>query len=263
MTTATATNPAAPRWAAPRNGAHLLERTGPSLLGGRPARCIDLTREVYEGMPIWPGHQRPFRMTNQTHDRYRELWDTERGFEAHNWLISEHTGTHSDAVFEYDPSAPTLEYTPLEYYYGEAVCVDVSHIRYPDYITEARLREALSAQRIEIKPGDIVCHYTGHSTRTWPTLAFVKNYTGLDRGAATWLCEQGVINIATDNLAIDHTDDADYQAHTVCGEYQIVNTEVLANLDQLIGQRFYYVGLPLRLRDGTGSPIRAIAWLPA
>ena len=41
-----------------------------------------------------------------------------------------------------------------------------------------------------------------------------------------------------------------------------MNTEVLANLDQLCGKRFYYVGLPLKLRDGTGSPIRAIAWLP-
>ena len=94
------------------------------------------------------------------------------------------------------------------------------------------------------------------------TIKAVCDYTGLDRGAAVWLAEQGVINIGTDNLAIDHTDDGDYQAHTVCGEYQIVNTEVLANLDQLCGKRFYYVGLPLKLRDGTGSPIRAIAWLP-
>lgn len=262
MSTATATSTSEPRWAVPRLGAHLLARNGPTLLAGRASRFIDLTREVYEGMPIWPGHQRPFRMTNQTHDRYKELWDTERGFEAHNWLISEHTGTHSDAVFEYDPDAPTLEYTPLEYYYGEAVCIDVSHIRYPDYVTADALRAAVSAQHLEIKPGDIAVHYTGHSTRHWPSLAFTRNYTGLDRGAATWLADQGVVNIGVDNLAIDHTDDADYQAHTVCGEYQIVNTEVLANLDLLVGKRFYYVGLPLRLRQGTGSPIRAIAWLP-
>ena len=260
--TATATASSEPRWAVPRLGAHLLTRPGPTLLAGKPARFIDLTRELFEGMPIWPGHQRPFRMTNQTHGRYRELWKSDVGFEAHNWLLSEHTGTHSDAVFEYDPNAPTLEYTPLEYYYGEAVCIDVSHIRYPDYITAERLQAAVAAQRITIKPGDIVCHYTGHSTRNWPTLAFVTNYTGLDRGAATWLCEQGVVNIGIDNLAIDHTDDVDYQAHTVCGEYQIVNTEVLANLELLVGKRFYYVGLPLRFRDGTGSPIRAIAWLP-
>lgn len=251
-----------PRWAVPKLGAHLLERSGPTMLAGKKARFLDLTRDLFEGMPIWPGHQRPFRMTNQTHDRYKELWCTDRGFEAHNWLISEHTGTHSDSVFEYDPNAPTLDYTPLEYFYGEAVCLDVSHVRYPDYITRDVLEAAVKAQGITIKPGDIAVHYTGHSTRTWPTLAMVSNYTGLDRGAAVWLAEQGVINIGTDNLAIDHTDDGDYQAHTVCGEYQIVNTEVLANLDQLCGKRFYYVGLPLKLRDGTGSPIRAIAWLP-
>ena len=62
MSTATASKASEPRWASPRLGAHLLARTGPTLLAGKPAKMLDLTREVYEGMPIWPGHQRPFRM---------------------------------------------------------------------------------------------------------------------------------------------------------------------------------------------------------
>ena len=40
------------------------------------------------------------------------------GFEAHNWLLSEHTGTHTDAIVEYEPGGASLEDTPLEYYYG-------------------------------------------------------------------------------------------------------------------------------------------------
>jgi kynurenine formamidase len=248
--------------ACPKLGAHLLRREGPKLLEGRKVRMLDLTHELYEGMPIWPGHQKPFRMTNQTHERYKQIWNTKRGFEAHNWLISEHTGTHTDAVFEYDPDAPTLEFTPLEYYYGEAVCIDVSHVRYPAYLTAQVLQEACAKHSIEIKPGDIAMLYTGHSTRTFPSLEFIGNYTGIDRGATAWLAEQGVVNIGCDNLSIDHTDDNDYQGHMTCGEYQIVNTEVVANLDQLCGKRFYYMGLPLKFRAGTGSPIRAMAWIP-
>ena len=36
--------------------------------------------------------------------------------------------------------------------------------------------------------------------------------------------------------------------------------EGLVNLDKLIGKgRFKFIGLPLRIRGGTGSPIRAVA----
>ena len=42
---------------------------------------------------------------------------------------------------------------------------------------------------------------------------------------------------------------------------QIVNTESLCNLEQLVGKRFTYFGLPLNIDGGTGSPIRAVAIL--
>jgi kynurenine formamidase len=69
------------------------------------------------------------------------------------------------------------------------------------------------------------------------------------------------VNIGVDAVSIDHADDFELEAHAVCREYQIVNTESLCNLEQLIGKRFTYYGLPLSIREGTGSPIRAIAIL--
>ena len=74
---------------------------GPKILERR-MRVIDLTREIFEGMPVWFGHQKTFISTNQTHDEFKKVYKTELGFEAHNLLISEHAGTHTDAVFEYD-----------------------------------------------------------------------------------------------------------------------------------------------------------------
>jgi kynurenine formamidase len=227
----------------------------------RRIKVLDLTREIFEGMPIWPGHQRPFVMTNQTHDEFIERWGTGVGFEAHNWLMSEHTGTHTDAIFEYDAAGPTIDQTPLEYYYGDAVCLDVSTVRYPKYITQAALEDALTASELDIRRGDIVLLFTGHGDRTYPSKEFVDHYSGLDRAAATWLAELGVVNIGIDALSIDHTDDEEFSGHMVCAEYQIVNTENLANLDQLVNKRFTFFGLPLNFRAGTGSPIRAIALL--
>ena len=41
----------------------------------------------------------------------------------------------------------------------------------------------------------------------------------------------------------------------------MTNTENMANLDQVVNKRFLYVGVPLNITDGSGSPIRAVALL--
>lgn len=240
--------------ATPRQGAHLLARPG--------MRVIDLSMEIYEGMPIFPAHQRPFMMVNQTHDGWRERFGTKVGFEAHNWVMSEHTGTHTDAILEYVEGGASIERMPLEYFYGQAVCLDVSHIRHPDWITPESLEEALERSGQEIRAGDIALLHTGHAERTFPTDAYLKDQTGLTREAAIWLAERGVVNIGIDAVAIDHSDDDGFSGHVVCGEYRISNTENLANLAEVVNRRFIYLGLPMPFREGTGSPIRAIAWLP-
>jgi kynurenine formamidase len=240
--------------AVPRLGADLLERRGMKL--------IDLSTRLYPGMPIWPGHQRAFMMVNQDHESFRERFGTPIGFEAHNWLLSEHTGTHTDAILEYVPGGPSLDEMPLEYFYGEGICIDVSHVRHPDYFTAEILGAALDASGQEIRRGDHVLLYTGHADRTFPSPEYIERYPGLDREGAIWLAEAGAINIGIDQVAIDQSDDLTFAGHAVCGEYGIINTENLINLHVLVGRRFQYLGLPIPFANGTGSPIRAAAWIP-
>jgi kynurenine formamidase len=243
----------ATRTAGPTGGAHLLNRR---------FEVIDLTREIYEGMPMYGPHQKPFIMRNHAREDAPRLFGTPP-WEAHNLLISEHTGTHTDAIFEYDGDGPALDEIALEYYYGDACCLDVSHVRYPDYLTAEVLQEADEKAGSLIREGDIVLLHTGHGARTYPSDDYLKDHTGLDRGGAEWLADRGVVNIVVDQVSIDHADDMGLTGHVVCRERQLVNTESLTNLDQLIGKRFVYIGLPLLIDQGTGSPIRAIAVLNA
>lgn len=236
----------------PRKGQHLLKKQ---------SRLVDLTNEIYQGMPIYAVHQKPFIMVNHTHTESVERLGAQMPFRSHNLLMSEHTGTHTDAIFEYDETGPSLSESPLEFYYGTAVCLDVSHVRYPDYITGEVLRAAEASSPAKIEQGDIVLLYTGHNERTWPRDEYLADYTGLSTDGATWLAERGVINIAIDGVSIDHFDSTDDRAHVVCGKYQIVNSEGLANLASVVGKRFDFYGLPLRIRNGTGSPVRAVAVL--
>jgi kynurenine formamidase len=233
---------------------------GPELLE-RKIELIDLTGEFYQGMPMFALHQAPFIMVNHTHQEAVTRLGVNLPFSARNLLISEHTGTHTDAIYEYDENGPTLSESPLEYYYGDAVCLDVSDTRHPDRIEPDILERALDRSGQEIRQGDIVLLYTGTHERLWPEQRFLTEYTGLSEAATRWLAERGVVNIGIDAVSIDAHDDADFRAHVVCKEFQIVNTESLTNLSKVANRRFVFLGLPLAIRGGTGSPIRAVALL--
>jgi kynurenine formamidase len=47
----------------------------------------------------------------------------------------------------------------------------------------------------------------------------------------------------------------------MCREHGITHYDNLANLDQLVGKRSTFIGFPLRIRDGTDSPVRTVAVL--
>lgn len=247
----------------PALGAHLLERKG---------RVLDLTRPVFEGMPQWFGHQKTFTPTNQDHEGFRRIWKTDPGFEARNLVISEHCGTHCDAIIEYDAEGPRLDAIPLEFYWGEAVCLDVSEVEFrnPDpegrgYATTEVIQHAearLAEHGESIRPGDIAILWFDYGDRTFPDQRFIDEFPGVSWDGAEYLAQKGVVNIGTDCAGIDNSLDVQFSGHMVCKKYGIVNTESLANLDQLLNRRFTFFGLPLNLREGTGSPIRAIAWLP-
>ena len=225
-------------------------------------KVIDLSQEIYQGMSVFPMHQPTFIMTNMTHEEnMKKNGSKTLGFSARNLLISEHGGTHSDAVWEYKSSGKTIENMPLEYFFGSAICIDLSNIPYSRYIEIKDIEISLKESNLKIEKGDILLMYTGHYDRNFNTDKWQTEYSGLSYDAAKYLAISGVVNIGVDAPAIDHPKDLNFSGHLVCGEFDITNTENLCNLDQLVGKRFLYFGLPLKIREGSGSPIRAIALL--
>lgn len=223
-------------------------------------KVIDLSQEIFQGMSVFPMHQPTFIMTNMTHEENMQKTGSKTlGFSARNLLISEHGGTHCDAVWEYKPGGDTIENMPLEYFFGSAICIDLSHVKPNRYIEVKDIKEAVKNCGEEINKGDIVLMYTGHYDRNFGTDKWQTEYSGLSYEAAKYLAECGVVNIGVDAPAIDHPDDLDFSGHLVCGEHDITNTENLCNLDKVVNSRFLYFGLPLKIRGGSGSPIRAVA----
>ena len=72
--------------------------------------------------------------------------------------LSDHSATHVDAPchFNPDPKAATIDEVPLENFYTEAICLDLSHAPLKHEISVAEMEEALKASGQQIKKRDTV-----------------------------------------------------------------------------------------------------------
>lgn len=235
-------------------------------------QLVDLSTPIYEGMPVYPGHQRTAVFDMKTHEetksRYGEdaLTTTTKGI-----LVSDHGPTHTDALNHFNPAddALSIEEMPLHMFYTGAVCLDATHIQSgEDYLTTDDIKASIEDADLEIKRGDTVLLHTGHWNRNWGNEEWLTEYGGLTREATEWLADRGVVNIGIDAPSVDSSkemgrrqrgEDDHYPSHQVCKERNITNTENMTNLDKVVDRRFTYIGFPLAVEGGTGSPIRAVA----
>jgi kynurenine formamidase len=232
----------------------------------RKYRLVDLSQEIYNGMPVYPGHQRTAIFPMKTHEETMMVNGTGYSSITCGILMSDHGPTHVDAELHIDPSpgARAIDELPIEMFYGPAICVDVSFIRGEEScFTKAILEKALADAALSIEEGDTLLLYTGHYDRTYPDYGkWLFDYPGLDREASEWLCDQGIINVGIDAPSIDSSLEMKrkiYPAHTVCKERHLLNIENMANLDQVAGMRFTLSALPLKIKGASGSPVRAVA----
>ncbi len=78
--------------------------------------------------------------------------------------------------------------------------------------------------------------------------------------ATEWLAKQGVVHFGIDSMRPGPEGKVNSLVHKACLELDITHIESLCNLEALVGQgEFQFIGLPLKFRGGTGSPIRAVA----
>ena len=113
-----------------------------------------------------------------------------------------------------------------------------------------------------IRPGDVLLFCSDHYNRTAGTPAFLDGFCGISAEAVHWMADRGVKIFGVETISPDLvylTDE--YPTHRACAERGLTHFENLNNLREVVGQRFLFVGLPLRLEVAYGSPVRAAAIL--
>jgi kynurenine formamidase len=223
---------------------------------------VDLSQEIYTGMPLFPGMPEVKISVHATHEEWDRVADSDVVSPAVNRLeMGEHTGTHVDAInhMARQYRGQSIDTMPLSMFYTEGICLDLSHKGMRELIEIADLERALSMAVQEIKPGDTVLLYSDHYRRAYGTDHW-QDGPGISAAAARWLGRQKIAAFGVETMAPGVLHISNKEVHHICGEMGFTHYENLINLHLLTGRgRFRFIGLPLKIRGGTGSPVRAVA----
>ena len=89
------------------------------------------------------------------------------------------------------------------------------------------------------------------------------HFPGLHPDAATWLVENRRIGaIGLDTPSIDFGQSTLFESHRILFERNVPTFENVARLGELPPTGAYVLALPMKIRAGTGGPLRIVAWLP-
>src|SRR4051794_33282945 len=156
---------------------------------------IDLSRDIEHKMAVLPNHPQVIVTAFATHDEVRVAEGYGFSSATMALVMGDHAGTHVDAPkhFNADPKAKSIDEVPLQNFFTEAVCLDLSHKALKSDISIEDLQKAEQAAGVTIKPKDTVLLHMDFFRRCYGTAAYPTDFPGLTKESATWLGENGTI----------------------------------------------------------------------
>ncbi|WP_418510013.1 cyclase family protein [Corallibacter sp.] len=223
---------------------------------------VDLSQEIYEGMPVYKDLPQVKMSIHNSHEEWDGIKNPkEKTAAVHKLELGEHTGTHVDAInhMAKEYKGQSIDTMPLSMFYTEGICLDFSHKNLKELITSLDIENACKKVNLEIKKGDTVLLYTDHYRKHFNTSNW-GNGPDISIEAARWLGEKGIAAFGVETMSPGVPKVSNKEVHHICGELGFTHYENMINLYKLIDKgRFRFIGLPLKIRGGTGSPVRAVA----
>jgi arylformamidase len=200
---------------------------------------IDISRTVEPGMAVWPGDT-PFTLESKLR------LDQGASVNLTTLHMSAHTGTHADAPAHFAAGGRTMAQVSLAPYWGVAQVVTVEKAAGP--LTPADLAA------VDLSRAPRLLIHTAASAAD-PTL-FQEEIVFPAPETAALLARYGVILFGSDAPSMDHVTSQQMPGHHALRRHGIAILEGLL-LTGVADGLYELVALPLKIRDGDGSPVRA------
>ncbi len=206
---------------------------------------IDLTLEIDEHIQVFPDSPKVNILQWSNFDNHK--------YASEVWFSSTHVGTHVDAPYHFQKHGITVEKIPL------------SRLTIYENIKVLKI-EKEDDEKIEVddlRNYDIMKNDTILINTNWVLNRALDKYfnknPGLSEAAAKYLAEAEINLVGIDGPSIDPATDHDFNSHRIFSANDIPIIENLMNLDKLLNKKFTFVALPLKLKNCSGSPVRALA----
>ena len=213
-------------------------------------KIIDLTLTISNKIPAFPGSPHPHFIP----------WENikDDGYNLELLFLSSHTGTHMDAPHHFLEKGAKIHEINLKKLVSEAVLVK-SKKKSGESITKIDIQK-FEKNHGKIKSFSSVIFYTGWQRNLQKKYYFTKN-PGLSVSAAKYLASKKINLVGIDSPSIDVGTDSKFSVHQIFAKKGMLIVENLANLEKIKSSKFHLVVLPLKLKNATGSPVRAIAFV--
>jgi kynurenine formamidase len=210
-------------------------------------KVIDLTLTISEKIPTFPGSPQPNFINWETIEK--------EGYNLELLFLSSHTGTHIDAPYHFLKKGQKIHQIMTRRLVTEAVLIKIRKGS-DQPITKDDI-EKFEKKHGRIDDGSTIIFNTGWQSNLKKKFYFLKN-PGLAVSAARYLASKKINLVGIDSPSIDLGKDEKFSVHHILAKSGILIVENLANLDKIHSEKFHLIVAPLKLKNATGSPVRAM-----
>jgi kynurenine formamidase len=233
-------------------------------------RIVDLSHEYSADAIFWPtaeGFRLDVVADGMTPQGYY--------YASNNFSGAEHGGTHLDAPVHFAKGHWSVEQIPLEKLVGPAAVIDVSAAcaMQPDY--QVTVADLMAWEQAHGPLHDVLVLIRTDYSKRWPDAvrylgtadrgeaAVARlHFPGIHPDAARWLAGKSIKAVGIDTASIDYGQSTLFESHRALYDKNIPGLENLTNLDQLPATGARIVALPMKIKGGSGGPLRAIGLVP-
>ena len=235
-------------------------------------KWIDLTYSFSDATLYWPNNKITFHLDTMFNGI------TEGGFyySSYQFCAPEHGGTHLDAPVHFAAGKWSSDQIPVDKMNGDAVVIDVSEgaLANRDYLISSDDFMSWEKSNGRLPENCIVLLKTGYGAFYPDALKYFGtaergadavpklHFPGLAQEAAEWLVKNRKVKcVGIDTPSIDYGQSKDFKSHQVLLGQNIPVFENVANLNLIPVKGAYVMALPMKIKGGSGGPLRIIAWV--
>ena len=200
-------------------------------------KIYDLSPEISEEMAV-------YRNKLENKPKIIPTRTLKEGANESRLEIKSHTGSHADAPFHFIKDGKTIEKISLDRFMGKAIVLDLTKVK-------GSIKN-IDLKKVKIQKNEIVLL----KTKNRLDKNFNPNFTYLEKSGAEYLASKKIKAVGIDNLGIERSQPG-HETHKILLSRGIIIFEGL-DLSKVRQGRYYFHGLPLKIKTGDASPVRAV-----